>query len=230
MSFIVKKTTIPNFMDLLAPHSCRGCGKLGEPICDCCKINILKQNNNICPNCKAKINNQTCPKCHNLPPIYYVGARSGLLDEIIHEYKYDSVRAFKKPLAEMLSSRLPLFPKDTIIVPLPTIPSHIRERGLDHTYLIAKHLSKSRHLKVERILLRNTNSVQVGADRHTRLMQAKTAYAINSKITINSETTYLLLDDIWTTGASMKAAIKLLRDAGAQKIAVAVLAISDFKD
>ena len=217
-------------MDLLAPHTCRGCGQLGEPICDCCKKNILKQNSCFCPICKTRTHNFSCPKCHNLPPIFYIGARNGLLDQIIHEYKYDSVRAFKKPLAEMLASRLPNLPKDSIIIPLPTISSHIRKRGLDHTYLLAKQISKLCHWKTERLLLRHSNSVQVGADRKTRLTQAKTAYTINPKSAIYPSLTYLLLDDIWTTGASMKAAIELLKSAGAQKIAVAVLAISDFKN
>jgi predicted amidophosphoribosyltransferase len=130
----------------------------------------------------------------------------------------------------MLASRLPSLPKDSIIIPLPTISSHIRKRGLDHTYLLAKQMSKLCHCRTEQLLLRNSNSVQVGADRKTRLTQAKTAYIINPKSSINPASTYLLLDDIWTTGASMKAAIELLKTAGAQKIAVAVLAISDFKN
>ena len=70
------------------------------------------------------------------------------------------------------------------------------------------------------------NTVQVGADRETRLSQAESAYALTNNAKIDSENTYLLFDDVWTTGASMKAATKKLQQAGASKIVIVVLAQS----
>ena len=49
---------------------------------------------------------------------------------------------------------------------------------------------------------------------------------ISQKIKINPDTTYILLDDVWTTGASMQSAIKKLQQAGASKIIVAILSLS----
>lgn len=226
MNFIVKNTTFPSLLDLLAPHSCRGCNRIGEPLCECCKKYILSQKSDFCPKCKAKVRNHRCARCNNLPPVFFVGERSGLLDTIIHEYKYDSVRAFAKPLADLLNSRLPNLSLNTFIVPLPTATNHIRARGLDHTYKIASYLAKLRHYQIARILLRDQNTTQVGSTRTTRLTQAEKAYRLNPKIKINPSAAYILLDDIWTTGASMEAAIKKLRNAGAQNIIVALLAVS----
>ena len=227
---IVKNTTLPGLLDLLAPHSCRGCGHLGEPLCDCCKNYIIKQHQDICPNCKQKLLHGRCPNCKDLLPIYVVGNRSNLLDTIIHEYKYSSVRALAPALASLLDSVLPKDTKNATIIPLPTSTKHIRERALDHTLLIAKYLARLRHFKIEKALIRARNTVQVGADRTTRKSQASSAYTLSSAFRPQKGTTYILLDDVWTTGASMKAAIKKLRDAGAQNLIVLLLAYSEFKD
>ena len=210
MPIIVKNTTFIKPMDLLFPHSCRGCGLTGEVLCECCKNNIIK--------------NRKSLKKSNM---YVVSRRDGLLDELIQDYKYHSIRALARPLAEMLDAVIPKnLPKNSIIIPLPTATNHIRSRGFDHTLKIAKNLGKIRNYQVEKILLRNKNTVQVGAGRKTRLTQAKSAYTLNPKIKIKKDATYILLDDVWTTGASITAAKNLLQKAGAKNIKVAVLAYS----
>lgn len=210
MSFIVKSTTLPGLFDLVSPHSCRGCGCLGVVLCECCKNDILKHQ-----------------QIH--PPIYAVGEKNGVLETLIHDFKYCSVRDLAKPLAELIDRTLPKdLPQNSIIVPLPTATRHVRARGLDHTYLIGKHLAKMRHFTLKRAILRDKNTVQVGSDRATRIAQASSAYTINSHIKINPNATYILLDDVWTTGASIKAAEKILKDAGAQNIIVALLTYSSY--
>ena len=225
MGFIVKNTTLPGLLDLLAPHSCRGCGHIGEALCNRCKNDIILNHINFCPNCKRKTIDGRCSKCKNLPPIFIVNYRNTLIGKLVHDLKYNSVRALAKPLANILHSITPPI-KNAIVVPLPTINRHIRERGLDHTYLIAKHFAELHHVRIQKILVRNRAAVQVGSTRKERLSQASSAYSISQKIKIDPNITYILFDDVWTTGASMKAAIKKLRQAGAQKIMVFVLAVS----
>lgn len=225
----VKNTTLPSLLDLVSPHSCRGCGALGSPLCNRCKNYILNSHKPFCPNCKTIISSYhtKCPNCKNLPLVYTVSNRNGLLGDLIHDYKYYSIRALARPLAELLSAILPMnLPNNSILVPLPTASHHIRMRGLDHTYLISKHLAKLRQLDLERILIRNRNTVQVGADRSTRLSQASLAYTLNPKIAINPQKTYILFDDVWTTGASILAAKNLLEKLGAKNIIIALLAYS----
>lgn len=216
MPNIVKNTTLPSLLDILAPHSCRGCGRIGNILCNRCKNDIILENSN------AKIKTP-----NSFPPTFVVGQRIGLLDNLIQDLKYHSVRAVAKTLAILLHQTLPRFESSTTIVPLPTISKHIHSRGLDHTLLISKHFAKIRHFKVEKLLIRNQNTVQVGTDRQTRIKQAAKVYSINPSIKVNPDTTYILFDDVWTTGASMKAAVKKLRQAGVKKIIVAILAVSD---
>ena len=224
----VKNTTFPGLLDLLAPHSCRGCGALGSVLCECCKNNIISHHQNYCPNCKAILHDLKCPNC-NLPyQTFVIDERSNLIGDLVHDYKYHSIRALAKPLAEILNATLPNLKTPVNIVPLPTSTSHIRARSFDHINLIAKHLVKLRspNYQIAPLLIRNKNTVQVGADRTTRLTHAETAYQLNAKLPINQQATYLLLDDVWTTGASIQAAVKKLRQAGVNHPVVAILALS----
>ncbi len=231
MGFIVKNTTILNPIDLIAPHTCRGCGIIGSPLCHCCKNNIILEHQNICPNCKSENPTGICPKCSYLPPIYTIADRDTTTGVLIHDLKYSSARAVAKILAGLADDILPNILGETTIVPLPTISQHIRERGFDHTMQIAKYLAKRRQNWIVRpIIERAHDTVQVGASESARLAQAKKAYKINPKYQIHKSTTYLLFDDVWTTGASMKSAHKILTTAGANKIVMLILAISRIKN
>ena len=126
------------------------------------------------------------------------------------------MRAAATVLAEMMNS---VVSGDWTLVPLPTIPSHIRERGFDHIGLVARKM----RLPVANVLVRNKNTVQVGASREERAAQAKEAYRA---LVVDPDKNYLLLDDVWTTGSSMMAAMQKLREAGAKKIGIAVIARS----
>ncbi|MBR2839979.1 ComF family protein [Candidatus Saccharibacteria bacterium] len=226
MPNIVKNTTFTNPLDLLAPHSCRGCDALGSALCDRCKKYILTHQHNLCPHCKADNPTGDCPACPDLPPTFIGGERSGLLGDIIHDYKYHSIRALAYPLAEIMAHALPTFQQPTYIVPLPTISSHIRTRGFDHTLLVARRLSKLTSYPVRSLLIRAKNTVQVGATSTTRRKQASTAYQLSPKCLIDQEAIYILLDDVWTTGASIRACQKLLEKAGATHLALALLSLS----
>lgn len=226
----VKNTTFPGPLDLLAPHSCRGCGCIGTVLCDRCKNYIFSHSCKICPNCKSPTKSGCCPNCPDFPATFIAGERDDLIGELVHDYKYNSVRALARPLAEAISNILPPLATPIAIVPLPTISRHIRERGFDHTYLIAKYLTRCYpgHCRVVKALSRVANTTQVGANRLARLTQADAAYAISSHFHPHPDTTYILLDDVWTTGASCRAAIKKLRHAGVSndQIIVAILALS----
>lgn len=223
MGFIVKNTTSSGLFDWFCPHLCIGCGARGSIFCDCCKNDIILNHFRHCPICKRPTMSETCTDCY-LPPCYALGWRDEIIGKLIHQYKYNSVRALSRVFAEMLDATLPIIDDDVVIVPLPTIAKHVRERGFDHTLIIAKKLAKMRGYRVEQLLERTKNTVQVGADREWRLVQAASAYEICGKISKN--TTYILFDDVWTTGASMKAALKKLQHAGASNILLCLLAIS----
>ncbi|HTJ73654.1 MAG TPA: hypothetical protein VL481_03625 [Verrucomicrobiae bacterium] len=122
----------------------------------------------------------------------------------------------------LLAERIGQLPKDVVIVPLPTVASHVRVRGYDHTLLIAKGVAKAQRLRLEKALYRRTSTTQRGEGRKTRQRQAKEAFGV--KGTLNSAATYLLIDDVVTTGATLQCGAKALKDAGAGEVWVAALA------
>ena len=223
MGVDVKITTFSRILDLLAPFSCRGCGRLGSLLCDCCKNYNMRQIVKICPRCR-----KSQKKCSCKEKVYAVFYRDGVLLKLTEDYKYKSIRKTAEVLAELMDAAIPKDlgydeGKGVAVVPLPTISRHVRERGFDHALLLAKELARRRGWKVERVLTRRNKTVQVGADEKTRKRQAKEAYEAVGKV--DAETTYLLVDDVWTTGASMEAATKAIKKAGAKRVASAVILI-----
>ena len=118
-------------------------------------------------------------------------------------------------MAELLHDSLPLLPKDTIIVPIPTISSHVRQRGYDQVDLIAQHFARLRNLPYQRLLVRRTRTVQHTASRADRLRQAKDMFGIKDERSVKqlgNSRGVLLIDDIITTGSTLRSAAELLNN------------------
>ena len=126
------------------------------------------------------------------------------------------MRAASFELADLLSN---VIDGEFILVPLPTIRKHVRERGFDHIRLICRKTS----LPVRSVLRRQKDYVQVGSSVEKRRLQARDAYAAEG---VSADARYLLVDDVWTTGSSMMAACEAMREAGAKNLAIAVIARS----
>lgn len=88
--------------------------------------------------------------------------------------------------------------------------------------LIARNLAKVRKLKCKSLIGRKNNTKQRQASAKQRLEQAQNAFYI--KGVINPDIPYLIVDDVYTTGATIKCASKLLSKAGAKHIWIAIIA------
>jgi ComF family protein len=213
---------IDTLISLVAPHLCYGCYKIGTLLCDNCKYDIIDEPFSRCINCLALISTENCDNCQ-LPysRAWCVGERTATLQYLIGGFKFQNVYAAHEPLAGLLDQCISTLPKDTIIVPVPTAPAHIRERGYDHTLLIARAFAKKRRLKVRQVLRRVGTSKQRGVGRLQREQQAKAAFA---SMRLDPSVPYLLIDDVVTTGATLKYAAKALESAGASSIWAGVIA------
>ena len=224
MNFTVKITTFQSILDLIYPCYCRGCGKMGSSFCFRC----YNYNRALNPPFSRALE----PDFHKL---FVCGLREGVLSDLISDYKFHSRRHYVTVFAKMIAEDLKNLPKDTVVVPLPTIEKHIRSRGFDHIKLLAEAVSKLNGFEIVPLLSRANNTVQVGKDSKTRIVQARDAYKLNPEILPSHLKTLqkhpiLLLDDVWTTGASMKRASFLLRSAGFRDIYGVVLAKNDGYD
>ncbi|MBQ7802667.1 ComF family protein [Candidatus Saccharibacteria bacterium] len=165
----------------------------------------------------------------------FLGFRDEILGELVEEYKYSAIRGMSREIAEIvfLDFVVPFLEKDpeateTILCPMPTSRKHIRERGFDHIYIVAKRIEKmaGRKIEVRKLLLRAKDTTQVGASEEMRQKQAKEAVRLNpvflgedGKILEEiREKKVILFDDVWTTGASMREAGEKLRRAGVKNL------------
>lgn len=210
---------IDDLLAILAPHHCCGCDKIGTSLCDNCKYDITSEVYSLCVACGKRVAGLSgiCTACHpSYTQGWCVGERHDQLQRLIGDYKFNNVRSAYRPLATLLDETLPTLPGNVVIVPIPTVSSHIRQRGYDHMMLIARHLAKKRALSVSKALQRATNTKQRDAGRAQRIKQAKEAFVCPTPL--NPDVPYILLDDVITTGATMEYAAKTLKQQGATTV------------
>ena len=169
----------------------------------------------VCEHCKPLFSRAVC-----------VGERTDDLRRLIDAYKFENVKAAHQVLAELLSMKMGILPSFVTIVPIPTSSRHIRQRGYDHTLLIAKKLAKLQNAPINNhLLMRVTNTQQRNTSKKQRRSQAKEAFKVRSRL---NGGTYLLIDDVVTTGATLHYCTKALLDAGANEVWAAVVARQPF--
>ncbi len=134
----MKNTMIWRIGEFFCPHSCLCCGKTGGILCECCEKYIINAENVGCLKCGGMLHDGVCSVCA-LPfrRQLCLGARDGLLKQLVSLYKYEGVRACGAELAKLFAQKYKCIQEDVVLVPLPTIRKHIRERGFDHVYDIA---------------------------------------------------------------------------------------------
>ena len=215
---------IDNLLHFIAPHYCISCGDVGGLLCESCKYDIASDAPSGCLLCgRLTGEDGVCSGCRAfVERAWYVGERSGSLEELIDRYKFERARAAHKPLGDLLLSRLPVLPKNTVVVPIPTLRSHVRQRGYDHSLLLAEHVARYLGLHTERVLRRVTSDVQRGVNKKQRFRQARQAYEVD--VALRDDIPYLLVDDVVTTGATLSSAATVLRKAGASMVWAAAIA------
>ena len=165
-----------------------------------------------------------CKTCRRTSSLYAVVAPlsyEGLTKEVIRQLKFHSGRAAVKPLTRLMTPRL----KRTyaVIVPVPTATQRVRQRGYDQAVLLARELGRLTGSPVANVLHRNGQAHQVGASRRQRLRQLNEAFWVPRRANLSGKH-ILLVDDVVTTGATIEAAARALKAAGATRISAVVVA------
>ena len=181
-----------------------------------------------------------CRTCRLVPPPFVRAVAFGLYQDrmkaAIHALKYDRLLPAARPLGRMLAEAIAQLaaeaPAEMLVIPVPLHWSKLAERGFNQARSLAVYalgFLRKTHPEWRLTLasstlmrLRATES-QAGLTFHQRRLNVRGAFTVSDPAAVASKH-ILLIDDIFTTGATARAAAQALTRAGAASVWVATLA------
>ena len=223
------------FHKLMLPFLCSACSTdfvpAESPFCCICGITF-----------KSRIgDDHVCGECIKSPKKFRmaraVGVYEGTLMKTIQRLKYKGKIQLARPLGLLLFFAFIKYwnnkNKIDLIVPVPLHIKRFRKRGFNQAYLLIREWFsyadafnvKLSYLKIERnVLIKNKQTEpQTGLDRKQRRANIKNAFSIGNASKITGES-ILLIDDVYTTGATADECAKVLINEGAKSVDVLTLA------
>ncbi len=209
-------------VDFLFPPRCVSCGRWGQRLCPECRERSTWLRPPLCARCGSPLGalratRHTCIHEPGLTAVRSAALFDGPMRDALHALKYRRDLG----LAELLAGLLlqvwrPLGWRVEVIIPIPLGARRARERGYNQAELIADAFGERIAVPVcEKWLVRSRETAsQVGlslVERHSNVAGAFSAQEVNRR-------TILLLDDGCTTGATLEAGARALREAGAQAV------------
>lgn len=226
------------------PDDCRVCG---EPLQNISRIPV-------CSKCldapQALAAEYSCRECHTpfLNPhpldeegrcaicrlglksydtVYTFGSYEDTLRELIHLFKYGSVRSLAKPLGALAARAIPREHAFDVIVPMPLHWTKRWSRGYNQSDLLAREIARRWGAPVKNMVRRVKNTAaQAGLSNSKRRLNVRGAFAMREGESVKG-LRVLLVDDVLTTGATASACAGALKRAGAKFVAIATVARTD---
>lgn len=215
----------------LFPSSCSACGQLVSrprrgPLCDDCWRSLPRHRGTMCLCGRPISQGQTCAHCRRgLTPFatgFSLGPYSGGLRVAVHELKYRGRRHVAARLVEQMwaagaAERIDV--PNAVVVPVPLHPRRRRERGFNQAELLARALASRCDLPVvaDALVRRKDTPPQTALSAAQRRGNVQGAFAVRRRAAIAGRT-IILVDDVFTTGATAMACARLLRRSGAAEV------------
>jgi ComF family protein len=169
-----------------------------------------------------------CENCREME-LHFVHARSAvsageLILEVIHRYKYQRALWFEPFLADLLiRAAVPELAREhwDLIVPVPLHPAKRREREFNQAERLGARLSRATRIPLNTKLLQRVEPTQTQTllSREQRAANVRKAFAMRSETKLTGRR-IVLLDDVFTTGATTSSCAKVLLSAGAESVCV----------
>ena len=207
---------------------CAYCLSLPQPLeseffCQSCKIPFVEvhalDDDGLCTVCRTGL--------VNFDSAYSFGSYEGSLQKLIHLFKYGKVERLADPLRQLLLRALPRNGNFDLVL---AMPMHWRKqwaRGFNQAELLALPVAKRFGLKLSTHLRRSRfTQSQAGLDESERQLNLEDSFVVRRPEQIRGKR-LLLIDDVLTTGATLRAAAEALKSAGAARVSVLTLARVD---
>lgn len=164
-----------------------------------------------------------CSKRTGVDGLWAHASYEGVAAALVVRYKNNGMRAGVSHMVAGMCVAMPDLSPHSLIVPVPSTASRVRERGFDHTLLLARELARVSGMRWCAALRRTGSARQVGASRKVRRAQMRhTPYVPRPRKIAGRHV--VLIDDVITTGATVEAAVQELRAASALSVSVVVFA------
>jgi len=223
-----------SFLNFLFPPRCLICQTRGSYLCPACRKKLVFLSCQVCPVCEQPILggrvHEHCQTKYSLNGLSNIFSYSSPLREAIKRVKYKPY--LFDAISELARLAIPHFEKDDdfillreflakkpIIVPIPLFSRRYRERGYNHAQIIAQSLAQEWRLRLENNLLVRIKDTrpQYSLPSKERKKNLKGAFVVKRRRK-KSPPPVLLVDDIWTTGATMRTAGNILKRAGFSEV------------
>ena len=174
----------------------------------------------------------TCSGCREENLLFDQGRCLFVLEEkarrMIHDIKYHGARIILRDMPSWLdrSEGFREYLEGTVLVPVPLHRRRLGSRGFNQSEWIAHAFRKAVGPSVEVVhgLKRKKNTpTQTKLDRSQRKENVKNAFALTRKNHLRKEDRIMLIDDVFTTGATLNACAEVLREEGFSQVSIATL-------
>lgn len=226
-------------LDALFPINCSFCGRFDFfssklSICKKCykergKEQVTTPRGSICKICTTEIIHEDCLYCNSrnvfFTKLYYIRIRGDFEREIIQKVKFGNApylsNYFRLGVRKYLSS---LKERNyTAIVNIPSNKKTIRNRPIPVCKPVTHFIAKQLHLETIIPFIKRSKELQSGKSFRDRFLHAQSAFAIKESHAKKICGNYLLVDDVFTTGATVNEMAKLLLLNGAKEVDILVL-------
>jgi predicted amidophosphoribosyltransferase len=200
----MSRSALDQLASLIAPPLCAACGELRPEhatLCEACVADLERA---------AAV---TEPGPPSVDLAIAAASFDGPARRVAHGLKYARRLSLASVAAEAMLGALPAAERPDAVVPVPAGPWRWRWRGFDPAEEIAIALAERGEIPLRPCLRRGGGRRQVGRRRSERLSQPPRVWAVRE-----APPRALLVDDVWTTGATLSACARALREAGSSRV------------
>ncbi len=226
------KEAVQNISRALYPEICPMCGKTidgkKELVCGQCAIKLVPVKPPVCLKCGKEVEDEEtecCKDCSSMQRSFVKGMPAlnynDHMAKCLSEFKYHNMRCYVKFLADIIvknRGKEILLEAPEVIVPVPVHKSKLRERGYNQAELLSIELGRRLKLPVDTgLILRDEKTApQKGLSNQEREENLKRAFISSGKIVKYKSA--LIVDDIYTTGATVEACTSVLHSMGIKEV------------
>lgn len=172
-----------------------------------------------CPDCGYPLLSSIykCPNHRDYKVISVFDYKNKFSRQVLFDYKFNKKRKLSKYFAEILNKYVQ---SDETVIPIPSSDISVKKRGWDQMLEITKYMNNQTFC-----CLKNNSTVQQKLlNRQQRITSSENKFCLSKEITNEQlNKSYVIIDDVLTTGATVNDAVNVLKNAGITNIRVITL-------